>query len=235
MGSEHFDSRAATWDQDQTKVDRARRIADAVGDQIPLHRGMRVLEYGAGTGLVSQALMDRVGPLTLVDTSPGMRAVMVEKIRAGALPPGTRVWDLDLELQPAQQATTEQPTSDRPGADPGADQPTSEQPPADQTAERFDLVVAALVLHHVGDLNPVLADLTELLEVGGALCIADLDREDGSFHAHHDDFQGHHGFDRAELGAAMEAAGLTDVGFTDCGSIEKEGTAYPLFLAVGRR
>lgn len=240
MGSEHFDSRAATWDQDRSKIERAKRIADAVAGQVELGRGLRVLEYGAGTGLVSQALMDRVGPLTLVDTSAGMRKVMAEKIQAGELPEGTRVWDLDLEKQGVseeQGASEKQGVSNKEGVpdEQGASEGQGVSAGTTIPTERFDLVVAALVLHHVRDLGPVLAGLTELLDAGGALCIADLDQEDGSFHAHHDDFQGHDGFDRAELGAAMEVAGLTDVTFTDCGSIEKDGTAYPVFLAVGRR
>lgn len=206
MGSEHFDSKAATWDQDPEKVARAGRIAEAVAEAVGLDRGLRVLEHGAGTGLVAQALADRVGPLTLVDSSSGMRKVIAGKIQDGALPAGTRVWDLDLEA-PA----TELPT------------------------ERFDLVVGALVLHHVGDIGPVLSGLTGLLDAGGTLCLADLDAEDGSFHRHHDDFHGHDGFDRAELTAALQAAGLTEVRITDCTTIEKEGTAYPVFLATGRR
>jgi len=46
---------------------------------------MRMLEYDAGTGLVTQALRDSVGPVTLADTSTGMREVVHAKIAAGAL------------------------------------------------------------------------------------------------------------------------------------------------------
>jgi len=60
---------------------------------------MRMLEYGAGTGLVTQALRDSVGPVTLADTSTGMRDVMRAKIAAGVLT-DVRVWDLDLATQP---------------------------------------------------------------------------------------------------------------------------------------
>ena len=68
----------------------------------------------------------------------------------------------------------------------------------------------------------------------GYLCIADLDREDGSFHTH--DFHGHHGFDRRELATALEQAGLVDITVTDCAQITREGVTYPVFLATaGRR
>ena len=44
--------------------------------------------------------------------------------------------------------------------------------------ERFDLVVTSNVLHHVGELDRVLAGFAELLDAGGWVAVADLDRED---------------------------------------------------------
>ncbi len=94
-----FDERAATWDDDPAKLKRAEVVAAAIGNAIKLDGSQRVLEYGAGTGLVTQALRDAVGPVTLVDTSEGMRNVMLAKIAAGAIT-DARVWDLDLENAP---------------------------------------------------------------------------------------------------------------------------------------
>ena len=65
--------------------------------------------------------------------------------------------------------------------------------------ERFDLVVASLVLHHVHDIPRVLAGFRDLLDPGGHVAIADLDTEDGSFHAQVHDFDGHPGFDRDQI------------------------------------
>ena len=92
----HFDEQAATWDEDQSKVDRAQTVADVLAGVIPLRGDERLLEYGAGTGLVAQALGERVGVITLADSSAGMREAMARKIDAGALPSNVRVWDLDL-------------------------------------------------------------------------------------------------------------------------------------------
>ena len=36
MHTDHFDDRAATWDDDPEKVDRAARAADAVADAVDL-------------------------------------------------------------------------------------------------------------------------------------------------------------------------------------------------------
>jgi ubiquinone/menaquinone biosynthesis C-methylase UbiE len=94
-----FDERAATWDDDPGKAERARQVAEAIRAAVPLDRSMRVLEFGAGTGLLTQALREDVGPVTLTDTSAGMREVMESKIAGGAIPDG-RVWDLDLATGP---------------------------------------------------------------------------------------------------------------------------------------
>ena len=201
MGTEHFDATAADWDRDEQKVVRAQHVARAVAAAVPLSPRTRVLDYGAGTGLVTQALGERIGPATLADNSAGMRGVIEEKIATGVLP-AVRVWDLDLETQPAPD-------------------------------ERFDLIVTSLVLHHVHALEPVLARFAELLEPGGHLCIADLDRVDGDFHGH--DFDGHRGFDRAELAALLADAGLIDVSVRDCTEFVRDGVTYPVFLAVARR
>lgn len=91
-----FDERAATWDDDPATVERARLVADTIVDAIELSGSERLLEYGAGTGLVTQAMRSHVGPVTLVDNSAGMRDVMRQKIATGVID-DARVWDLDLE------------------------------------------------------------------------------------------------------------------------------------------
>ncbi|MFP3907289.1 MAG: class I SAM-dependent DNA methyltransferase [Acidimicrobiales bacterium] len=93
--SSDFDERAATWDDDPAKVERARVVADAIRAAVPLDPSMRMLEYGAGTGLVTEALQDSVGPVTLADTSAGMREQMERKVDAGLLR-DARVVELDL-------------------------------------------------------------------------------------------------------------------------------------------
>ncbi len=147
-----FDERAATWDDDPAHVERAQVVAGAIRDAVPLALSVRLLEYGAGTGLVSQALRDTVGPITMADTSAGMRKVMEDKVAAGVIA-DARVWDLDLASAPL---------------------PASE--------ERFDLIVTVLTLHHLPRLEPVLSNLAALVAEGGHLAIVDLDEEDGTFH-----------------------------------------------------
>lgn len=201
MTTDRFDEKAATWDADPAKVERAAAVARCIEAAVPLDRSMRMLEYGAGTGLVSQALRDALGPVTLADTSSGMREVMQAKIEAGALR-DARVWALDLATEPAPD-------------------------------EQFDLIVTVMTLHHIPALATVLTAFADLLVPGGHLCIADLEKEDGSFHGA--EFDGHHGFERPSLTAELAAAGFTDIRFADCTQLVSDGVTYPVFLATGAR
>mgnify|MGYP001319075865 CR=1 FL=1 len=103
-------------------------------------------------------------------------------------------------------------------------------------AQRFDLIATSMTLHHVPDTDHILAIFHELLQPGGYLCIADLDKEDGSFHGIEIDV--HHGFDRGELEARVRNAGFTDIGFQTVFSITKEHETgardYPVFLMTAR-
>ncbi len=99
-----FDERAATWDDD-AKVERARDTARRIIEQVAPVGTERLFEYGAGTGLVSEALRESVGPITLADASEGMREVARTKVADGRLP-GARVWDVDLSSEPAPAGET---------------------------------------------------------------------------------------------------------------------------------
>jgi ubiquinone/menaquinone biosynthesis C-methylase UbiE len=94
-----FDVRAATWDDDPAKVDRARAIAYAIEREVPFDDSMVALEYGAGTGLLGFMLRHRFADLTLADVSDGMLEVAARKI-AAARDPHARAVKLDLMSGP---------------------------------------------------------------------------------------------------------------------------------------
>ena len=98
-----FDARAATWDDDPAKVDRARAIADTISREVSLSKSMHALEYGAGTGLLGFMLRPKLGELTLADLSDGMLAVARAKIDA-ARDPHVHARKLDLLADPLPPA-----------------------------------------------------------------------------------------------------------------------------------
>jgi ubiquinone/menaquinone biosynthesis C-methylase UbiE len=103
MSTQHFDEQARDWDSDPAKVERALQVAEVMRQAIALHRHMRALEYGAGTGLLSFALRHDLGSITLADTSPGMLTVLQEKIAAaGAEDMHPLRLDLAFDPLPAQ-------------------------------------------------------------------------------------------------------------------------------------
>ena len=103
--------------------------------------------------------------------------------------------------------------------------------------EHFDLIYSSMVLHHIPDTAAILGTWHDQLNPGGWLCIADLEREDGSFHGLEVDV--HHGFDTAGLVALTKAAGFAEPSVSIVLRIDKElphGTrAYPVFLLVARK
>lgn len=105
-------------------------------------------------------------------------------------------------------------------------------------ADRFDIVYSLMVLHHVGDTDGILRRFHEILQPGGWLAAADLDREDGSFHTD-SAADVHPGFERDELQARAEAAGFSEVRFSTVYEIEKtvgaRKRAYPVFLMTARK
>jgi 2-polyprenyl-3-methyl-5-hydroxy-6-metoxy-1,4-benzoquinol methylase len=104
-------------------------------------------------------------------------------------------------------------------------------------AQRFDLIVTSMTLHHVPDTDSILRVFHDLLNPGGYLCIADLDQEDGSFHGIEVDV--HHGFDRADLSRRAAQAGFANMQFQTVFSIAREHAAgtrdYPVFLMTAQR
>jgi ubiquinone/menaquinone biosynthesis C-methylase UbiE len=71
----------------------------------------------------------------------------------------------------------------------------------------FDLIVSSMVLHHISDVTLALQRLRPCLRPGGWIALADLDVEDGTFHA---DATGvyHHGFDRKASAGGCRRPGL---------------------------
>ena len=95
----NFDERAKDWDFDPKKVERARVVAEAIRKAVVLSTNMNALEYGCGTGLLSFALQENLGQITLADTSQGMLDVLSEKIATSGVTNMHPV-RLDLETDP---------------------------------------------------------------------------------------------------------------------------------------
>lgn len=102
-------------------------------------------------------------------------------------------------------------------------------------AAEFDGVVSSMTLHHIRDVDALLAKLRALLKEGGFLAIADLDREDGTFHTGEDTGVHHHGFAREDLVRRAAAAGFREIAVDTVGAWRKNERDYPVLLLTARR
>ena len=74
----------------------------------------------------------------------------------------------------------------------------------------YDLIVSNMTLHHIADPAALIRLLHTHLAPGGHLCLADLDLDDGEFHADNTGVY-HFGFDRNVLRQMFADAGFTAV------------------------
>jgi tRNA (cmo5U34)-methyltransferase len=102
----------------------------------------------------------------------------------------------------------------------------------------FDVIFTQMALHHVKDIDKMIAKFFKLLNRGGKLAIADLYAEDGSFHDM--EFEGHNGFDPYHLSELIKEKGFTNVSYKQCFVIEKTGLLetlkkFPVFLLTAEK
>jgi SAM-dependent methyltransferase len=104
--------------------------------------------------------------------------------------------------------------------------------------QRFDLTYSLMTLHHIEDAKGMLGKFHALLVPGGWLCVADLDKEDGTFHTD-GTTDVHLGFERGELQQWVENAGFVDVKFSTAYEIKKDidgaEKTFPVFLLTARK
>ena len=200
-----FDAKARDWDKNQGYIIRSEAVARAMLQMMPVRPGMKALEYGSGTALLSFALKDHFSEITLMDNSQQMTLVASEKI-ADSQVSHMKTLFFDLEHQ------------DFDGS--------------------FDIIYSQMVMHHVGDIDAMIAKFYKLIIPGGYLAIADLYTEDGSFHG--EGFHGHTGFDPENLGRRLQTAGFGEIEYQPCfviKKVEEEGKTreYPVFLLKARK
>lgn len=197
--SDLFKEKAQDWDS----RDMVRQISIGVGttilENVQLSADMQVMDFGAGTGLVSTHVAPHVGSITAVDISEAM----LEKLSSKP--------ELEGKVNIRCQDILSHPLP-----------------------EKFDLIISAMAMHHVEDTERLVQALAGHLHEGGRVALADLDKEDGTFHPA--DVQGvfHHGFSRDVLREIFILHGFSDVQFRTAHVAIKEGREYPIFLVTAQ-
>jgi len=163
---------------------------------------MTVMDFGAGTGLLTLYIQPYVEKIYAIDNSEGMLSVLKEKIENAGIDNIIPVLK-DLEK--------------------------------DEFEENFyDLVISSMTLHHIRNIETFLKKIYGALKRGGYVAVADLEKEDGTFH---DDNTGvyHHGFDKDYIERVFKEIGFKEVNVKTVNKIEKNGREYGVFLIAGRK
>lgn len=103
---------------------------------------------------------------------------------------------------------------------------------------KFDLIFTQMVLHHINDIETIINRFYQLLNPGGFLALADLYKEDGTFHG--DGFEGHRGFEMDELSNILLKNHFSGILHRECFVInrkisETETRQFPVFLIIAKR
>jgi putative AdoMet-dependent methyltransferase len=74
-----FSEKAQDWDKDEMKKQLSSAIGSEILKQIPVNKSMKVMDFGAGTGLITYQIAPHVNKVVAVDISEAMLSQLMEK------------------------------------------------------------------------------------------------------------------------------------------------------------
>ncbi|SFV50956.1 methyltransferase, putative [hydrothermal vent metagenome] len=79
MKKDHFAHKSKSWDMSSKRVKNAKSISSSILKNINLSKDMCLMDFGAGTGLLSYFIAPYVETIVAVDNSPSMLEVLRQK------------------------------------------------------------------------------------------------------------------------------------------------------------
>ena len=199
--TERFNEVAGEWDKGNIRQEIAASVFHTIVSRISLLPSMNIMDFGAGTGLLSFKIAPMVRSVMGIDLSAGM----LEQLESKNVP--------SLQVKTLCQDIVQTPYE-----------------------EKFNGIVSSMAMHHVEDTARLFETFHAHLERDGFIAIADLEEEDGTFHAQHGNDGVHHfGFNRDVLRDTIEKAGFRNVRFHDAYSVNREDGSYPIFLVTAKK
>ena len=110
----------------------------------------------------------------------------------------------------------------------------------DPGINEYDVILTFMTLHHITDLEPILLKFNKMLRDNSYLCIADLEKEDGTFHENMTNFEGHYGFEKQDLEKLLTRFGFRICMYKTFYQIEKtmndgRKKVFPLFMLMAQK
>lgn len=198
--SDLFNEKAKNWDAHEMKRLISSQVGSCILKHVPLQQQMDVMDFGAGTGLISAKIVPFVNKIIAVDISKAMLEKLVSKP------------ELLGKVEAVCQDITDKPID-----------------------AQFNLIMSAMALHHVENTQKLINTFYQHLKPGAKVALADLDKEDGSFHPEGTEGVFHSGFDRNALQTILENNGFNDIQFFTAHIINIKEKQYPVFLVVATK
>ncbi|KAH3746113.1 class I SAM-dependent methyltransferase [Pelomyxa schiedti] len=214
-----FNTLAATYDN-KTPFNIHADVVALMSKLLTVTARTKVMDFGSGTGLLTEHFEGKVASILCIDPSQGMCDELNKKVAARGWPNITTLCTTLEGKTPDDAFALVQPH--------GAP---------------FDLIISSMTMHHVQDVAGVIKCLARCLAPGGVLCFVDLEKTEQSHKmhpvaVHH--LVRHHGLPCDTVKIWMDEAGLVNTTCTRSlamkREVEGEGLMeFPLWLAMGNK
>lgn len=198
--SDLFSEKAKDWDVNDMVLALSSGIGSTLINNVEFTEKMNVLDFGAGTGLLTAQVAAWVNKVTAIDVSQSMLDQLIAKV------------EFNGKVEPLCQDIISKPLK-----------------------TKFDLIVSAMAMHHIKDTDKLIQCFAQHLKAGGQIALADLDKEDGSFHPEGVEGVYHDGFVRNDLQSKLERSGFKDIKFVTAHTVNKAEKMYPVFLVTATK
>lgn len=195
-----FAHKAQDYEKESRRVNNVRNIANGILNTFTYDKSMHIMDFGSGTGLLTEHIAPFVEKITAVDMSASMNEVLKSKIPT--FPCFLEVIETDLTQTVLERS--------------------------------FDGIISSMTLHHIEDIEALFYKFYSMLHKNGTIALADLDKEDGSFHTENTGVH-HFGFERDFIFNHAKNAGFQDINIDTVSIAQKPYGDFPIFLITARK
>lgn len=198
---DYFTEKSKTYENEAARTNNVKNIGEAILEKLTYDKtATHIMDFGSGTGLLTEQIAPFVRKMTTIDVSPSMNKQLFAKKEQLACE--LNMLELDLV--------------------------------SNELDETFDGIISSMTIHHVEDVQALFHKFYRLLNSGGTIALADLDKEDGTFHTE-DMGVFHFGFEQEEFAMWAQKAGFDDVNIEIVSVAKKPYGDYPIFLLTGTK